>query len=296
MKNFRLVLLAALPLFTGIFTTGCVTAGKYHDLEASKATSDQQLAECANDREDLQKKLGITSTQKTQLEGSVSDMKKALAEAEARKLETEKRLSEFRDLTAKFKDLVDAGKLTIKVRNGKMVIALSSDILFPSGSAKLSATGKLSIKDVASVLKEMNDKKFQIEGHTDNLPIHSKAFPSNWELASARAMTVLNAMLESGFTGDHVSVASFASNEPVEDNSTAEGRTANRRIDIVVVPDLSGLPGFDELNRMSKPAAKPADATAAPAKAAAPAKTDAAKPAASPAAPKATPAAATTAQ
>ena len=246
MKNIRILLF--FPLFLSV---GCVTAGKYHTLEDQQMKTQGDLVHCENDRAELQKKLGITSTEKTQLEGSVADMRKALADAEARKIETEKRLAEFRELTTKFKSLVDAGKLSIKFQNGRMMLALSTDILFPSGSAQLSAPGKAAITEVTALLKDLQNRNFQVEGHTDNVPIHSKQFPSNWELASARAMSVLGTMLAAGFPPEHVSTASYGSYEPVADNTTAEGRSENRRIAIVIVPDLSGLPGFDEINRMS---------------------------------------------
>ena len=268
-----------LIVFALVAASGCVSAGKYKDLETANSATEAALATCENEKADLERKLGITSTQKTQLEGSVENMRRALSEAEARKAETEKRLSEFRELTAKFKSLVDAGKLSIKVRNGRMMLALSSDILFSSGSAQLSAPGATAIKEVTGLLKELNNRNFQIEGHTDNVPIHTKQFPSNWELASARASSVLNTMLAEGFPPEHVSLASYGKYDPVSDNSTPEARAENRRIAIVVVPDLSGLPGFDELNRMSGPTAgatsssMPTPAAKAPAMPAKPAPT-----------------------
>ncbi len=248
MKNrlIRPLILASL-----LFTSACVTAGKHKDLENAHARTQESLAICETEKAELEKRLGITSSQKTELEGSVANMKRALNELEARKAETEKRLAEFRELTAKFKDLVDAGKLSIKVRNGRMMIALSTDILFASGSAQLSAPGANAITEVTGLLKDLKNRKFQIEGHTDNVPIRTKQFPSNWELASARAGTVLNTMLNAGLAAENVSTASYGKFDPIADNSTEEGRSVNRRIAIVIVPDLSGLPGFDELNRMS---------------------------------------------
>jgi len=256
-------------------TTACVSAGKYNDLEAQDNKHQESLAACESQKAELEKKLGITSSQKTELEGSVANMKQALSELEARKAETEKRLAEFKELTSKFKELVDAGKLSIKVRNGRMMLALSTDILFSSGSAQLSATGTAAIKEVSGLLKDLDNRKFQIEGHTDNVPIHTKQFPSNWELASARSISVLNTMLAAGLPPERVSTASYGKFDPVEDNATDKGRTDNRRIAIVIVPDLSGLPGFDELNRMSgaAPAAKATNSTpaATPAPSASPA-------------------------
>ena len=269
-----------------IFTSGCVTAGKYKDLEDSHLKTQESLAACESEKAELERRLGITSSQKTELEGSVATMKRALNELESRKAETEKRLAEFRELTSKFKELVDAGKLSIKVRNGRMMIALSTDILFSSGSAQLSAPGAAAIKEVSGLLKDLKNRKFQIEGHTDNVPIHTKQFPSNWELASARAGTVLNTMLAAGLSAENVSTASYGKFDPIADNSTDEGRTENRRIAIVIVPDLSGLPGFDELNRMSGGISSAAPAVKGnPHPSASPAATPAAKitPSASPA-------------
>ena len=250
MKKIQGSLLVFLCLFL-LASSGCVSAGKYKDLEDQQGQTQEKLTACEKERSELQRQLGMSSTEKSQLETSVADMRKALADAEARKVETEKRLAEFKELTSKFKGLVDAGKLSIKFQNGKMMLALSTDILFPSGSAQLSTPGKAAITEVAGLLKDLQNRNFQIEGHTDNVPIHSKQFPSNWELASARAMSVLNTMLAAGFPPEHVSTSSYGSYEPIADNSTKEGKSENRRIAIVIVPDLSGLPGFDEINRLS---------------------------------------------
>jgi chemotaxis protein MotB len=251
-KTFRsLSLIASLLL-----ASGCVSASKHKDLENEHTRTQESLAACEVQKAELEKKLGVTSTQKSELEGSVANMKRALSELEARRQETEKRLAEFRELTAKFKPLVDTGKLTIRVRNGRMMIALSTDVLFSSGSAKLSADGATAVSEVAGVLKDLQNRNFQIEGHTDNVPIKTKAFPSNWELASARASSVMTTLLGAGMAPEHVSIASYGSYDPIADNGTPEGRRENRRIAIVIVPDLSGLPGFEELNRLS-PEAKP---------------------------------------
>ena len=242
-----------------IALSGCVSAGKYRDLE----TSHEQLS-AENERnkaalaasdtrvDELNKKLGIADTKKTELESSVAEMKTALEEMQKRRKETEKRLAEFQELTSKFSKLVNAGKLSVKVVNGRMVVALSTDILFPSGSAKLSKEGESSIREVTALLASLEGRNYQIEGHTDNVPIKSSQYPSNWELASARAMTVLKTMLEAGMPASRISGASYAETQPVAQNDTSEHRAQNRRIAIVIVPELSGLPGYDELNRLVK--------------------------------------------
>ncbi|HEX4923167.1 MAG TPA: OmpA family protein [Bdellovibrionales bacterium] len=237
----------------------CVAPAKYNRLQQEHVSTRDELLACQAQVIDLEQRLGIVAnesnrlaSEKSQLNDSVNEMRRALEQLEQRKREAEKRLAEFRELTAKFKKLVDAGKLNIKVINGKMVLALSTDILFDSGSSELSASGTSAIKEVSALLATLKDRVFQIEGHTDNVKILKKAaFKSNWELASARAMTVLHTMLESGMPAHRISAASYGETQPVSSNKTPEGRASNRRIAIVVIPDLTGLPGFDELNKMA---------------------------------------------
>lgn len=235
-----------------LLATGCVSAGKYHDLEAQDAQNKRAL-EVANARiTELNGKLGIADTANTQLEGSVTQMQSALAEQAKRHAETEKRMAEFRELTQKFSALVNSGQLSVKVLNGKMTVVMSTDVLFPSGSARLSPKGVLAVKDVTQLLVGLVGRRYQIEGYTDNIPIKTKTYASNWELASARSMTVLRTMLDAGMPPDRISASSYGETQPVAINGTPEGRAQNRRIAIVIVPDLSGLPGFDELNQLTK--------------------------------------------
>jgi chemotaxis protein MotB len=108
------------------------------------------------------------------------------------------------------------------------------------------------IKEVAAQHATNKDRRYQVEGHTDNQRISTATFPSNWELASARALTVVKTMIDSGLGAERVSAASYAETQPVQPNETPEGRSANRRVAIVVVPDLSSLPGYDELKKYAQ--------------------------------------------
>ena len=184
------------------------------------------------------------------LKGSVFEMKTALDELAKRKAEADKRITEYRGMLSRFKSLIDAGKLKVKIVDGRMVVALASDILFASASAALSKEGKANLAEVGALLAQIAERRFQVEGHTDNVPIRSEQFPSNWELASARALTVLKTMVDAGLPAARVSAASFGDSVPAVPNNTPEGKSQNRRIEIVVVPDLSSLPGFDELQRV----------------------------------------------
>ncbi|HQI20399.1 MAG TPA: flagellar motor protein MotB, partial [Leptospiraceae bacterium] len=183
---------------------------------------------------------------------SVTDMQKALTEARERKAESDKRVADYRSMLSRFRKLIDSGKLKIRMVDGRMVVVLASDVLFASGSADLSPQGKDAVVEVAKVFATMPDRRFQIEGHTDNVPVRTLKYPSNWQLAAERAISVLEVMVQSGVTPDRVSAASFAETRPLKPNDTVEGRSSNRRIEIVIVPDLSSLPGFDELNKLAE--------------------------------------------
>jgi chemotaxis protein MotB len=181
------------------------------------------------------------------LRGEVAAMKEALEELQLRKRQAEARVQQFRDLVARFQSLIDAGTLEVRMIDGRMVVVLATDILFASGSADLSADGGTALAQVAAVLAGIPGRRYQVEGHTDDVPIKSARFPSNWYLAAARSIGVVNHMVASGLGADVVSAAAFAETRPVASNADADGRAKNRRIEIVVVPDLSDLPGYDEL-------------------------------------------------
>ena len=189
---------------------------------------------------------------KANLQGSVEEMEKALKELEARKAEVDKRLGEFKNLLARFQAMVDAGKLRVKIVKGRMIVELASDILFNSGSADLGKEGRETIEEVSMLLASIPGRAFQVAGHTDDVPMRSARFPSNWELSTGRAVTVVKAMVAAGMPPERISAAGYAETQPAVENIDKESRAANRRIEIEVVPDLSAMPGFDELQKMNQ--------------------------------------------
>ena len=100
------------------------------------------------------------------------------------------------------------------------------------------AEGRATLAQVGDVLSELPDRSFQVEGHTDDVPIATERFPSNWELSSARALSVVRVLVQAGVSPEHVSGAGYGEYQPVADNGTAEGRRLNRRIEIVMLPNL----------------------------------------------------------
>ena len=221
-------------------------------LSAEQAKLKEQLAARKAELDGLQGEKAALLKDKSRLKSSVDDMEQALVELSARKAAADARLAQYQELLAKFKGLIDAGKLKVRIVDGQMVLELATDILFQSGKADLSADGKTALTEVAALLSSIGDRRYQVAGHTDNDPIKTAQYPSNWYLASARSIVVVQTLIEGGLSPQMVSAASFSEFQPRVENTSPENKSMNRRIEIIVVPDLSQLPGFDELQAMEK--------------------------------------------
>ena len=211
--------------------------------EALTAEAERLRAELS----EVQEQLASMVHDRAKLTSTTKQLTDALRQLSERKAQADARVAEFRSLLARFKELIDAGKLEVRIVDGRMVMALPTDVLFASGSAELSKDGAAAVTQVATVLASMRDRRFQVEGHTDNVPIHTARYPSNWELSVDRALGVVKAMLQAKMSPKRISAAGFGENHPVASNETEQGRKKNRRIEVVLQPDLSMLPGYDEL-------------------------------------------------
>lgn len=257
-------------------TVACVPKPKYDDqlsenaqLRTQIAGATQALEELAEEHRKTEEELEAAraalndkSAQAGAMEADLAQMKAAVAELERQRAQTDAALASYRDLVSRFQKMIDAGTLRVRVIDGRMVVELNTDILFPPGSATLSKDGAKAIKDVASVLASIPDREFQVAGHTDNDPIRNERFPNNWALGSGRAISVTELLVDSGLPANRVSAASYGETRPSASNATKEGKAQNRRIEIAIVPDLRAMPGYDELAAL---------ATAAPPEAAEPA-------------------------
>jgi chemotaxis protein MotB len=178
---------------------------------------------------------------------SVQDLNKLIDELRAKERQAQARLQTFRNMIEKFRNMIASGKLRVRIQRGRMVVELSENILFDSGKADLKKEGQTALTEVASVLASIPDRDFQIAGHTDNVPIKSAKFPSNWELSTARGVTVARYLAGQGVPTARLSAAGYADSQPIASNDTPEGRAQNRRIEIVLMPNLDELPDLSAL-------------------------------------------------
>ena len=157
-----------------------------------------------------------------QLRGKLSDLERAKAELESR---LKKEISD-KEVTV---DMLDRG----------LVITFVAEVLFDSGKADLRKTASEKLEKVASVLgTTVRDLSVGIEGHTDNVPIKVSGWKSNWELSSARALSVLHYLTGNGISPDRLSATGYGEYKPVTSDDSKEGRQKNRRVEIVILPKL----------------------------------------------------------
>lgn len=130
-------------------------------------------------------------------------------------------------------DLIDDDLIRVKRNDLWVEIEIKSSILYRSGSAHLSRKAVPVLRKIAKTLAKFPNQ-IQVEGFTDNIPIHTPTYPSNWELSAARAASVVNLFTKEGISPGRLSAIGYAEHKPIASNDTAEGRSKNRRINIVV--------------------------------------------------------------
>jgi chemotaxis protein MotB len=199
----------------------------------------KQLQKLGKDADKLLAEKGSMASALEQANARLEELRKAQAAADARA-----RL--FRDLALKFQKMIDAGELKIVIREGRMVLQLPNDVLFDSGQTDIKPAGKKALEQVGAVLATLSGRRFQVAGNTDTVPIHSPRFPSNWELSTARAVEVVRFLIAKGVKPTAISAAGYGEFDPVAANDTAEGRAKNRRIEIVLQPNIEELVAVPE--------------------------------------------------
>jgi len=133
--------------------------------------------------------------------------------------------------------------VTISELQGNLTLNILDRILFDSGQAIIKAEGENVLKQIGGVLEQVPNRQIHVMGHTDNIPIHTSMYPSNWELSAARSLAAVRFLVDNGGV-DPKRIAAVAHGEfqPVANNATPEGRARNRRITIVVLPEVFKTP------------------------------------------------------
>jgi chemotaxis protein MotB len=243
-----------------VLSQSCVSLSEHEALQRRLSQTQQELERMRAERQKLRTHLDTQLTQidslnselgsvrramgddleqaqKTnqQLASTLDEREKALASATRSKDEQAKLLDAYQERLKKF---IQSGDLSVSLVDGKLIVALPADILFASGSARISDRGQSTLVELGRVFQSMPDKRLQVEGHTDNVPIRGGKFESNWHLGHARAMAVVDILLRTGVTAPKLSAASYGEFQPKAPNTDDENRQKNRRIEIVIIPKL----------------------------------------------------------
>jgi chemotaxis protein MotB len=137
---------------------------------------------------------------------------------------------------------INRDDVKLELKNGKVYVSLSENLLFASGSSVIDPKGANALESFAKVLKENDDINIEIIGHTDSIPIRSARFSDNWDLSTARASSLIRLLAEKyEIPGKRLTAAGRGEYEPLGSNETPEGRAKNRRLEIVLSPKLDEI-------------------------------------------------------
>ncbi len=200
---------------------------------------DQVLAEHAV----LRSEMGRTGPKARNIPGAKGEVTSMLAEAEealseqrARREAAAARAEAQAALFTRLQGLIEEKRVAVRTVQDRVVLDLKQDLLFPTGSAELSGVAQEWLAKIGAALAQLPEASFQVAGHTDNEPITSDRYPSNWELSSARASAVVRALVAAGMEAKRLSAAGYGGHQPRADNGSPEGRALNRRLEVVMLP------------------------------------------------------------
>ncbi|HEX4339259.1 MAG TPA: OmpA family protein [Polyangiaceae bacterium] len=212
-----------------------------HDLQTKLDDATALNEQLRVELERLGKNADALVAEKGSLATALNEAKARLEELRKAQAAADQRAALFRQLALKFQKMIDSGQLKIKLRDGRMVIELANDVLFDSGQTVVKPEGQKAIAQVATVLRSIPNRRYQVAGHTDNVPIQSGRFHSNWDLSTARAVSVVNFLITQGLKPELLSASGYGEFDPVAPNDTPQDRAKNRRIEITLQPNIDEL-------------------------------------------------------
>ena len=243
--------LGCICILLSIALGACVSKDTYLALESDMVET-QRSAELTNQN------LIAVQTQKTELEATyrklqdenrelserIENLSRQLGSERSRLAEQDQTIREMQDtrrkIEASLHDQIAAQEIRIEEMEGRLKVTFVDKILFDSGSDRIKSKGKASLLNLAPTLNGGKGQQILVEGHTDDIPVGAvlrTKFPSNWELSSARAIAVVRFLQEeTGITPDRLVASGCGPYRPVASNDSEEGRSQNRRIEIILVP------------------------------------------------------------
>ena len=214
------------------------------DISRLQANIDKLNADIAN----LNNKYGQLGQQSANQQNQLNKTQAELQREQQRLQQLQNLLEQQRAQSRMLKDKMaealkgfNSNELTVIQKNGKVYVSLSENLLFPSGSAVVNPKGVDALSKLAAVLNLNADVAVNIEGHTDSIPIKGR-YQDNWDLSTARSNAIVRILVDN-YRVDPVRVIASGHSyyDPVDNNSSAEGRARNRRTEIILTPKLDEM-------------------------------------------------------
>ena len=248
-KKFMLAELAATASKDSLqgLLTDCRNTGNQMSVQIKNLMRD--TTKMGNSIRQYQSMLNVNMTEQEKLNALLNQKKNELNERERTINELQQMINaqneKVRKLLSSVKDALlgfSSDELTVREKDGKVYVAMSDKLLFQSGSARLDKRGEEALGKLAEVLNKQTDIDVFIEGHTDNKPINTVQFKDNWDLSVIRATSVVRILIKN-YNVNPLQIQPSGRGEymPVDDNETAEGRSKNRRTEIIMAPKLDKL-------------------------------------------------------
>ena len=248
-KKFILAELAATASKDSLqgLLTDCRNTGNQMSVQIKNLMRD--TTKMGNSIRQYQSMLNVNMTEQEKLNALLNQKKNELNERERTINELQQMINaqneKVRKLLSSVKDALlgfSSDELTVREKDGKVYVAMSDKLLFQSGSARLDKRGEEALGKLAEVLNKQTDIDVFIEGHTDNKPINTVQFKDNWDLSVIRATSVVRILIKN-YNVNPLQIQPSGRGEymPVDDNETAEGRSKNRRTEIIMAPKLDKL-------------------------------------------------------
>ena len=223
-------------------------ANNNQSLQANISSLKDQIATLQKNIDDLNGKISELNNQNSQLGQQTAEQQSKLTQSQQRLQQLETLLNQQKEASAQLKNKMaealkgfNSNELSVYQKDGKVYVSLSEQLLFPSGSAVVNPKGVDALSKLAAVLNLNSDVAVNIEGHTDSIPIRGR-YQDNWDLSTARANSIVR-ILVNNYKVDPTRIISSGHSyyEPVASNSTAEGRSKNRRTEIILSPKLDEM-------------------------------------------------------
>lgn len=210
-------------------------------LQDEMTTLNGKISNLANKNSQLGEQTASQQSQLSETGKTLQQQQQRLQQLQALLAQQKNKSAELKNKMAEALKGFNSNDLSVVQKNGKVYVSLSENLLFPSGSAVVNPKGVDALSKLAAVLNLNADVAVNIEGHTDSIPIKAR-FKDNWELSTARANSIVRILVDNyKVEGTRVIASGHSYFDPLDSNSTPEGRAKNRRTEIILSPKLEEM-------------------------------------------------------